>query len=84
MWYKILLLLKFAKLRCCDLSTTPITFTVGGFLNNKQNITQAAPLLFADHVFNRTTTLQITKNAGAPKLLLFYYLKGMILNFTEV
>ena len=53
-------------------------------MNKKQNIIQAATQLFAAQGFDGTTTLQITKEAGATEPLLYHHFKGKSELFTHI
>ena len=56
----------------------------GDVLTKKQNIIQAATRLFATQGFDGTTTLQITKEAGATEPLLYHHFKGKDELFTHI
>lgn len=56
----------------------------GDVLTKKQNIIQAATRLFAAQGFEGTTTLQITKEAGATEPLLYHHFKGKDELFTHI
>jgi AcrR family transcriptional regulator len=52
--------------------------------NKKQDIVQAATLLFADQGFDGTTTLQISKKAGITEPVTYYHFTGKDELFTGV
>jgi len=53
-------------------------------LNRKQDIVQAATLLFAEQGFDGTTTLQISKEAGITEPVIYYHFKGKDELFTQI
>jgi len=53
-------------------------------MQKKQNIIKAATRLFATQGFDGTTTLQITKEAGATEPLLYHHFKGKDDLFTHI
>ena len=53
-------------------------------LNKKQDIVQAATLLFAEQGFDGTTTLQISKEAGITEPVIYYHFKGKNELFTGI
>jgi len=52
--------------------------------NKKQDIVQAATLLFAEQGFDGTTTLQISKEAGITEPVIYYHFKGKDELFTDI
>jgi AcrR family transcriptional regulator len=52
--------------------------------NKKQDIVQAATLLFAEQGFDGTTTLQISKDAGITEPVIFYYFRTKDELFTSI
>jgi len=52
--------------------------------NKKQDIVQAATLLFAEQGFDGTTTLQISKEAGITEPVIYYHFKGKDELFTNI
>lgn len=52
--------------------------------NKKQDIIQAATLLFADQGFDGTTTLQISKKANITEPVIYYHFKGKDELFTRI
>jgi AcrR family transcriptional regulator len=52
--------------------------------NKKQDIVQAATLLFAEQGFAGTTTLQISKAAGITEPVIYYHFKGKDELFTGI
>ena len=52
--------------------------------NKKQDIIQAATLLFAEQGFDGTTTLQISKEAGITEPVIYYHFKGKDDLFTTI
>ena len=53
-------------------------------LNKKQDIIQAATLLFAEQGFDGTTTLQISKQAGITEPVIYYHFTGKDELFTGI
>jgi AcrR family transcriptional regulator len=53
-------------------------------VNKKQDIVQAATILFAEQGFDGTTTLQISKEAGITEPVIFYYFKTKDELFTSI
>jgi len=53
-------------------------------LNKKQDIVQAATLLFAEQGFDGTTTLQISKEARITEPVIYYHFKGKNELFTGI
>ena len=53
-------------------------------MTKKRNIIQAATRLFAAQGFDGTTTLQITREAGATEPLLYHHFKGKDELFTHI
>ena len=53
-------------------------------LNKKDHIIEAAGRLFAEQGFESTTTLQITREAGATEPLLYYHFSGKDELFTHI
>ena len=53
-------------------------------VNKKQDIIQAATLLFAEQGFDGTTTLQISKEAGITEPVIYYHFKGKDDLFTTI
>ena len=53
-------------------------------LNKKQDIVQAATLLFAEQGFDGTTTLQISKQAGITEPVIYYHFTGKDELFTGI
>ena len=53
-------------------------------LSKKQDIVQAATLLFAEQGFDGTTTLQISKEAGITEPVIYYHFKGKNELFTDI
>jgi len=53
-------------------------------LSKRENIIKAAGRLFAEQGFEATTTLQLTKEAGATEPLLYYHFKGKDDLFTTI
>ncbi len=53
-------------------------------LNRKQDIVQAATLLFAEQGFDGTTTLQISKEAGITEPVIYYHFTGKDELFTQI
>jgi len=53
-------------------------------LSKKQDIVQAATLLFAEQGFDGTTTLQISKDAGITEPVIYYHFKGKDELFTGI
>lgn len=52
--------------------------------SKKQDIVQAATLLFAEQGFDGTTTLQISKEAGITEPVIYYHFKGKDQLFTGI
>lgn len=52
--------------------------------SKKQDIVQAATLLFAEQGFDGTTTLQISKEAGITEPVIYYHFKGKDNLFTTI
>jgi len=52
--------------------------------NKKQDIIQAATLLFAEQGFDGTTTLQISKKASITEPVIYYHFKGKDELFTRI
>ena len=53
-------------------------------VNKKQDIMQAATLLFAEQGFDGTTTLQISQEAGITEPVIYYHFKGKDDLFTTI
>jgi AcrR family transcriptional regulator len=53
-------------------------------LNKKQDILQAATLLFAEQGFDATTTIQISKEAGITEPMIYYHFDGKNELFTGI
>ena len=53
-------------------------------MSKRENIIKAAGRLFAEQGFEATTTLQLTKEAGATEPLLYYHFKGKDDLFTTI
>ena len=52
--------------------------------NKKQDIIQAATLLFAEQGFDGTTTLQISKKARITEPMIYYHFTGKDQLFTRI